>query len=258
MKKRHLWTRVFGICLLLALLISLTACKAQSATVRGNLTERFGDVPQMEQGDQTYYQRSRMSAVLLTGVMPDATDGQLRTDFVAVITIDDDEKRITPIYIDGQTMVEVEGESMPLRGVFALGEDSQENCQRMKTAVEGLLGENLIEHYMAVDLEGIKGISQFSMLEGDTRERLHLLRMALEGIPSKQLNQMYGAISAYLITDMKSGAVMRVLDKTDRYEVVDTLDLPVIPAEAEGDPILPDAEKIRELVLDVFYKTDLF
>lgn len=258
MKKRHLWTRVFGMCLLLAMSIGLTACGTKVAPVRGNLEERFGNIQRLKQDEQTFYKRGRLSTVLLTGVMPDTTDGRPRTDFVAVIAINDDEKRITPIYIDGQTMVEVEGESMPLREVFSQGDDSKENCERLQKAVDGLLGEELIENYMAVDLEGIKGIAEFSMLEGDTRERLHLLRMALQSIPSKQLNQMYGAISAYLITDMKSGAVMRVLDKTDRYEIVDTLDLPVLPAEAEGAPIQPDSEKTRELVIDVFYRTDLF
>lgn len=252
------WRRALGRCLILVLALSLLAGAAMGETVRGDLTERFANIPQIEYGGETYYQRSRLTSLMVTGILPDEKDGAPRTDFVAVFAIDDNEKRITPIYIDGQTTVEIEGESLPLREVYALGEDPDENCLRMVDTVNGLLGGELLEDYMAIDLDGITAVAAFSQLEGNTRERLHLLRLILEKIPSKQLNKMYGEISDYVVTDMKSGAVMRVLDKTDRYEIAETVDLPVLPAQAEGDPILPDAERILEMVIGVFYDTKLF
>ena len=239
------------------LMLSLLAGTALGESERGNLEDRFANVPRVEYRGETYYLRSRTSALMVTGVLPDETSGLPCTDFVAVFVIDDNRNLITPLYIDGWTIVEVEGNSIPLRDVYALGEDPTENCLRLQTAVQGLLGGELIANYMAIDLEGIKVIAEFSALEGSTRERLHLLRMALERIPSKQLNEMYGVISAYLTTDMKSGEVMRVLDKTDRYEVADTVDLPTLPEE-EGDPLVPDRSQILGIVLDVFFDTVLF
>ena len=258
MIKTNIWTRLLGHCLILALTLGLLAGAALGESGRGDLTERFADVPQVQYGGETWYLRSRLTVLMATGILPDEEDGLPRTDFVAVIAIDDNEKRITPIYIDGQTIVDVEGESMPLREVYALGEDPDENCLRMAAAVNGLLGGELLEDYMAVDLEGITAVAAFSQLTGDTRERLHLLRLILESVPAKQLNEMYGEISDYVVTDMKSGAVMRVLDKTDRYEIAETVDLPLLPVQAEGDPLMPDAERIPELVIDIFYQTELF
>ena len=258
MTGRVLCRRASVYLLLLALVLAFTAGGALGESVRGDLTERFANVPQVEYGGETYYLRDRLTVLMLTGILTDPEDGAPRTDFVSVFVIDDNEKRITPIYIEGETSVAVDDEIMPLREVYALGEDPKENCERMVEAVNALLGGELIGDYMAVDLEGITAVAAFSQLAGDTRERLHLLRVILEGIPSKQLNKMYGEISDYLVTEMKSGAVMRVIDKADRYEIAETLDLPVLPAEAEGDALIPDAEKIRELVVDVFYDTEIF
>ena len=242
---------------MLALALALSAGATSAGPGRGDLTARFADVPRAERDGATYYLRGRVTTVMVTGVMPDAETGLPATDFVALFAIDDDAKRITPIYIDGDTIVSVEGESLPMGKVYGLGEDSQRNCLRMLDAVNRLLGHELIESYMAVDLEGITEIAEFSALRGDTRERLHLLRLAMQNIPSKQLNRMYGAISAYLTTDMKSGEVMRMIDKTDRYEIAATVDLPVLPAQTEDEPPVPDAARISELVLDLFFEPEL-
>ena len=257
MDTKKLLVRVTGCCLLLALGLLMGA--APGETERGDLDGRFADVAmRKEYGGETYYRRSRVSAVMVTGVLPDATDGQPRTDFAVLFAIDDNERRITPVYIDGSTIVAAEGNLLPLREVYALGEDPEENCRRMVAAVDGLLGGALIESFVAVDLDGVTMIAEFSKLEGDARERLHLLRLALENIPSKQLNRMYGAISEYLTTDMKSGAVMRLLDKTDRYEIAGTVDLPTLPAESEDGTLAPDGARILELVIELFYSTELF
>ena len=257
MGRTNFYGRTLARCLTWMLALSLLLSAATAETERGNLEDRFADViPQMEYNGETYYLRSRLSALMVTGVLPDEGDGLPRTDFVALFVIDDNQKRITPIYIDGQVIVDVDGDSLPLREVYALGQNPAQNCERMLAAVDGLLGGELVESYMAVDLEGITGIAEFSMLEGNTRERLHLLRLALQGIPSKQLNQMYGAMSAYLTTDMKSGAVMRVIDKTDRYEIAETVDLPVLPAEGDGGTLQPDAARILDIVIDLFFDTE--
>ena len=239
---------------ILMLLLYLTAGMALGESGRGDLEERFDDVPRMEYDGKTYYLRDRMTTILVAGILPDEV-GVPRTDFAALFAIDDNEKRITPIYINGATMVEVEGHRLPLREVYALGEDPDENLLRMAAAVNGVLGVELIDDYMGVDLDGISAVTELGRIEGDARQRLHLLRLALEAMPSKQLNELYGALSEYLVTDMKSGAVMRALDKSERYEVADTADLPVISRDGE---LLPDEAAVRELTAGVFYEDSLF
>lgn len=245
----------FARCLIWALALCLLAGAALAEVERGDLEERFSDVPRMEYDGATYYLRDRLTVILVAGIMPDDA-GVPVTDFAAVFAIDDNEKRITPIYIDGQTLVACDGAAMPLREVYALGADPDEGMLRLAEAVDGVLGGELITSYMGVDLDGISAVTELGVIEGDARQRLHLLRVALEVIPAKQLNELYGRISKYLTTDMKSGAVMRAIDKSDRYEIADTLDLPVLPGE--GAQLQPDGDAIQRLVIDIFYETDLF
>ena len=244
------------LCLVLALMLPAGAAMGEPA--RGDLAERFADIPRMEYGGETYYLRGRLTAVMAAGVLPDAEDGAPRADFVAVFAIDDNEKRITPIRIDGETLIALGGETLPLREAFAPDEAPEENCRRLLAAVNGLLGGELVADYVIVDLDGIAAVDEFSHIAGDARERLRQLRLALEGTPAKRLYGLYGEMGEYLITNMKSGAVMRVLDKSERYEIAETADLPVLPARNAGDPPEPDMEGIQKLVIDVFYDKELF
>ncbi len=241
-------------CAILVLLLYLAAGLALGESGHGDLEERFSNVPRMEYAGKTYYLRDRMTTILVAGILPDEA-GVPRADFAALFAIDDNEKRIAPVYIDGAVMVEVEGRRLPLREVYALGEDPNEDLLRMAAAVNGMFGVELINDYMGVDLDGVSAVTELGRIEGDARQRLHLLRLALEAMPSKQLNELYGVLSEYLITDMKSGAVMRALDKADRYEVAETVDLPTI---FRADELLPDEAAIQELAIGVFYEDSLF
>lgn len=241
---------------MLALALCLLTGAALGESGRGDLEERFSDIPRVEYGGEIYYLRDRLTVILVAGVMPDDA-GVPRTDFAAVFIIDDNEKRITPIYIDGATLVASGEEQMPLREVYALGEDPDASMLRLAEALDSVLGASLITDYMGVDLDGISAVTELGKIEGDARQRLHLLRAALEVMPAKQLNELYGRMSKYLITDMKSGAVMRAIDKSDRYEIAETVDLPVLSDGGEDGQPRPDEKAIRELVIGTFYEKDL-
>ena len=251
-------TRWITRCACLLLMMLLPVCAAMGESARGDLAGRFADVPQVECGGETYYLRSRLTAIMAAGILPDAQDGAPRAEFVAVFAIDDGEKRITPIRIDGQTLVEFAGETLPLRDVFAQDGEPEERCLRLRAAVDALLGGGLIVDYAAVDLDGITAVDAFSHLAGDARERLRQLRMTVKDTPARELYALYGEIGDCLITNMKSGAVMRSLDKSERYEIAEAAELPVLPARTGGDAPEPDAEGIQKLVIDVFYAEALF
>lgn len=250
------FTRAITACLTVA--IALFGGIQGVAWAQGNLQERFKDVPRVEYGGETYYLRARLTSVLLTGIVS-GSDGERRADFCAVIVIDDNEKQITPIYIDGRTLVDVEGDCLPLQEAFVSDTDVEANCMRMVEAANAVLGNELVESYMAIDLDGLSGIAEFAHLEGDARQRLHLLRLALESIPSERMEQIYDAFGDHLITDMKSGEVARVIDKAERYEIAEMLDMTEYASEeSEEDGALAlDEERVLEAVLPVFYGDDL-
>ena len=247
------WRRAARRCLTVLLALGLLAGAAMGDG-RGDLSERFADVPRVVYGSETYYLRGRLSSVMVAGLLPDESDGMPRADFMAIFVIDDNEKRITPIYLDGMIAVEVRGGSLPLRAVCALGQDPMEGCAQLREVVNGLLGGDLIGSCLGIDLDGITAVDGFGGIEGGARERLRQLHLLLQNIPSNQLNEMYGEISDYLITDLKSGAVMRMLDKAERYEIAEAAELPTLPAE---ELLIPDRDGILELVIGVFCEAEL-
>lgn len=102
-------------CLLPLLILSLCAGVCLAETVKGDLSDRFSDIPSKEIDGVKYMLRNQLTVVLLMGVMEDAELGGNVSDFTALLVIDDDERRISPIRFDGNTLVEVEGQPQPCR-----------------------------------------------------------------------------------------------------------------------------------------------
>ena len=243
-------------CLVPLLILSLCAGVCLAETVKGDLSDRFSDIPSKEIDGVKYMLRNQLTVVLLMGVMEDAELGGNVSDFTALLVIDDDERRISPIRFDGNTLVEVEGQPqpVPLRQVYMLGEDPERRCQLMVDAVNSLLGEERITDHLAFDLRGQAVIEGYQPVEGDAETQLRALKAALETRPTGELTDLYAQLADYITTNMKSGAAAKVADKAQRYEVVDSVPLPTLPlAEGELNPSV-DAQAVADLVLSLLYQ----
>lgn len=254
--------RLFKLCVAVALLAALLAGAAVAETVRGDLSERFSDIPSLEHNGKAYSLRGRLTTVLLMGIVPDAALGRDVSDFTALIVIDDNEKRITPVRIDGNTLVELPGggQKMRLREVYGLGEDRDENGLRMIQAVNGLLGFELVTDYLGFELEGASMIPGYAPVAGDAETQLRALKADLEQRSTEELNDLYATLGDYIVTDMKSGAVMKVGDKSQRYEMPPSVALPLMPLPEAEQPETADAAReidpdaVRELVIGTFFE----
>lgn len=248
------------LCFTALLIAALLAGAAGAETVRGDLSDRFSDTPTVEFQGTTYSLRNRLTVVLLLGILRDEDLGADVADFTALLVVDDGIKRVTPVRIDGNTQVELPGVAQPLllREVYAMGADREENCQRMIQAVDGLLGGELITAHLAFEVAGASTIEGYVPVEGNAETQLRALKAALEQKSTEELNKLYAQLGDYIITDMKSGAAMKVADKTERYEMPPSVLLPVLVAEgAEGEeaaPLIPDSKAIEELVVSLFYE----
>ena len=242
----------------------LLAGTAFGETERGDLSDRFSEIPRIEYNGASYSLRSRITTVLLMGVARDEALGRDVSDFTALVVLDDNAKRIMPVRLDGNLMVELEGAELPLREVYAQGEDQEENCLRMVDAVNALLGEALIDDYFAFEVEGASAVDGYVPVEGNTEEQLRALKAVLEEKSLDELSEQYAQLSDYIITDMKSGAVMKIADKSERYERLHSVPLPTlaegaqdVSAEAQGNAYLrADAQAILPLLVDLFYEED--
>lgn len=240
---------------LISLLILSAAATAE--TSRGDLSSRFDNIPQVEYQGKNYSLRNQLTTVLLMGILTDEETGVDEADFIALIVVDDDAQRMTPVQIDADMLVSQMGASqeVPIRTVYASGEDREENCQRLVSTVNEILGENLINYYFAFELKGAASIEGFASVEGDAEAQMRALKTFLEDKSVDELTELNEQLADYIITDMKSGAMVKIMDKSERYERPDMIDLPVLQEPGEGDMVWmrPDADAIFEMVVPLFY-----
>lgn len=264
-----------------ALLLSLCLSAACAETVRGDLSERFSDIPRIELDGVNYRLRNRLTTVLAMGLGDDG-QGNLRADLAMMLVIDDDAKTFAAIEIPSNTLVQIEisGEtqnvrfgdlfmldptllgttpepnSTPKPELMRVSDDGKERCLNMVKAANLLLGEELIEHYMVFDAEGTKVIDV--NIEGDTRTRLKAMLARVDEMSSEELNETYKDLGDYILTDLKSGAAMKVLNKYEKYENLERVVLPGTQVDAgeAGEVLVPNEEEILRLRVSAFYTAE--
>lgn len=256
--------RLMKICLSLLLALSVLSTCAGAETVRGDLSERFSGIPRIEYEGQTYALKNRITTVLAMGIGKDEA-GKARVDVNFVLIIDDDAKTFSVIEIPSETLVQVSLEdgtpwNMRFRDVYAMCEDRDAGGAKMVEAMNTVLGEDRVEHYLAFDAEGA-AVLDASLAEIEyTKERLKAMMALVEEMDSDQMNDTYKLLGDYIITDMKSGAVMKVIDKMDRYEVLPRIMLPGAQHNANdgGTLYVPDVNEILKLRVSAFYEADRY
>lgn len=257
MGKKRIWMSV----LLLLALVLLSTC-AGAETVRGNLDERLADmITKVEHNGVSYRLRSRSSAVLALAV-DENEQGLKRFCFGRLLLVDDEDKVFAMLDIPENTLIQVSGDAegelwnMRFGDVFQLSGTPDENCLKLMEAVNRLLDAELLESYIAFDLEGGAVLNGGAALSGTTREKLSALKTISDGMTTSELSEAYAALGDYIITNMKSGAVMKIVDKADRYERQDTISLPGSETVVAGSEVIfvPDTDQLMEIKLAFFYE----
>ena len=142
---------------------------------RGNDTAQVGQLKRIEYEGQIYVEKPAITSVLLMGIdrRADAVSYGARqggqADFLSVIVIDHQEKEIRQLYIDRDTMAEVETlgvlgnpigtKSMQICLAHSFGVTKEDNCRYAQIAVEKLLEGIEIDYYMSFDLNGIGALN---------------------------------------------------------------------------------------------------
>lgn len=261
-KIRH----IIGLLLSIALLAS--ALGATAETARGDLAERFGNIQRIEYEGATYSLRNRLTTVLAVGMDADETDpnaAALRAVMSFMLVADDNAKTVTVVELPADTLVQLplaDGSALNirLRDVYAQGADAEAGGKNLLAALNTLLGEERAEHYLAFDARGAQTLDASLGEIADTKERLKAMMALVEEMSSDQLNDAYALLGDYIITDMKSGAVMKLIDKMDRYTVLPRTLLPgaEYPANDGGVLYVPDVNEVLKLRVETFYEADRY
>ena len=214
MKKEILPYRILLAVFALFLLISmLTASLAE--TERGDLNERFSDEITVEYADIVYRLRDRLTTVMFAGFAADDA-GEYVPEMLLLLAVNDNEKLMSPIWIECALLPEYIPIYKDVAAEFIEIEGVDIRCEELLGMANALMPAELIEHYIALDLASLE------LLDGlDTpnyTERIKALKAQLEQSSSEQLDEMFDRMSGHIVTDMKSGALIKIADKAERYD----------------------------------------
>lgn len=155
--------------LLLTLSLGMGAC---AETVWGDLEKRFADPYTLEYGGQRYRLRDRLTILLTMGIdrytddpQPIGYKGNGQADFLMLAVIDDDRDTVQLMQLNRDTICEIDtmsvfGEDRGTRNAqlclsHAYGDGRAQSCMLTVRAVERLLHNTPIDHYIAMDMSGI-------------------------------------------------------------------------------------------------------
>lgn len=157
--------------------------RSEKEEVRGDYTQRYAYDDTVELNGATYRRKKNLTTVLLMGVDTEAEDGAGQgnrnggqADFLRLVVIDDGDKAVTQIQIDRDTMTPITvlgvlGNRSGMRTAqislsHGFGDGKKQSCELTAEAVSNLLLGVPVDHYIAMNLDGIATLND--MLGGVT------------------------------------------------------------------------------------------
>lgn len=224
-------------CLAVLAAVLLAGSAGSAETVRGDLTDRFSSIPQLTYQEKEYIQRGQMTSALFIGLGPDQEGQVLQAEYLVVIVADDALRQIRLVQLPED--VQVDGTSL-MDGLGTEGE-LQEKCLRLVATVNRLMPGEMIDHYIALNADGLKRLEDAGQIEAeDYQERLKQFKAYAEGLSGDALSDLFTELSPYIRSDMKSGALMKLVNKAEKFDRQPTLTL-------SAEETVPGAEKLDEV-----------
>ena len=253
--------------LMLMIFAFLTVGASAETAERGDLSKRFSKIETIEYNGCTYRIRNRLTIALVMGTVGDDGDGVDYAELMYLLVIDDDQKIYTPIQITSSAWVDWQGSELwpetgevQLRAMYSKGKDGNDGCSLIMQKIDEILGGELIGCYAALDMDrltlidGIEPSEEY--VEQEYKDRMHAIKASAEQSSTDEINEMFNVLSVYIVTDMKSGALMKIVDKVERYEGQQTIVLPVIEEILEDGQmrVKIDEGAVLPMVLNAFYE----
>lgn len=244
--------------MLLSILLLMNILTGSTETF-GDLEARFANVPRLEYNGTTYYMNNRMTTVLVMCAAKRAEGIFEAPQLIALLIVDDDAKYVYPLLLDRATVQDwsdSDDVGLSVAESFSAGEDADASCLAMVELINGLFPESVIEHYVLFDVEGV---SVLDGIENDTDnigqdvllDRMRAIKAQYDAMPLADSKSLFSELSDYIITDMKSGAMMKVIDKCDRY---DRDHLSPLPANSDEDgKTYIDHVLLMEKIVEMYY-----
>lgn len=257
----------------LALAALLLGSIGAAQAVQGDLQSRFSDEQAIEYQGQSYNPKNRLTTMLFAAFTP-ADEQRFQLQLIYLLLADDDLDRIVPIQLDAQTLLSApEFEGLTLDSLFNREPPPEETDMtpdevRAASLLEGvnsLFPSPLIESHMVLDVQGLDILDGGpSDTEADPqaalKSRLKSILAAAEQESSSAQMDMFDSLSGYLTTDVKTGALMKMAKKAERYDVLPTQLLPGAFETNAGNAAFYriNQEDLTPFLIEYFYEEPLW
>ena len=256
--------RLFAAILALFMLIMQLPAIAEDYV---DLSQRFDDIVTYDFDGTTYYMNSRVTTTLVmcVNIAEEGAEAIGSIELMILVVSDDDKRMIYPIQLDpsmAAAWLEGEAGDMTLEQIFAGAANADEGGMKLVEAINGIFPAPVCEHYAMVDLRGLPLLDGIENTRRNTRgdelvKRLKDIKAAAEQAGMDSINDILDKLSGYVITDMKSGAMMKVVDKVDRFDRTSRIYFPIQMPTGEPDEVyIPDLEAFEITMLELYFTTE--
>ncbi|MBR3928524.1 MAG: hypothetical protein IKJ65_05915 [Clostridia bacterium] len=251
-----------------AVLILNIGISCMAETVTGDLSNRFQDGVVLEHEGVNYRLKKRATFSLIicvNNLVQDQFDG-----YFGILAVDDNAKSLSLIELDERVASDVDGVVQRLSDAYLSGADKQEGSLNALFLINQIFPYEAVNHYIVFEMEGLAVLndypgfdtSEYENLEG-TKQKLKYAKHYVENLPSDQWSALFEHVSKYLKSDMKSGAIMKIADKAEKYERMPTFRfIEAVENDVNQDDvntakyIYLSEQEINEVVLNAFVEPD--
>jgi len=248
----------------MCMMVCLSLCMGAVAETSADLAARFEEGTVKRNGE-VYRLRKRLASTLI--VCTETVEGVAIPGFICILTTEDNEKVISVVYLDTRVLTNDEiPATLAEKFVDVLsGSDAKTAGAELKEAVNSLIGEPLVQDYLVFDIAGLDTIENLPECDvtgldniASMKARLKNAKAYAESLPSDAATDLISAMSPYLFTEMKSGALIKIADKAERYKINPSIHLDVEPIiDMVGEEYIPLADNVLyDAVFDIFYEVN--
>lgn len=231
-------------------------------TVEGDLSDRYQKDIALEHNGVNYRMKRRATFALLICI-DNASENEF-DGYFGILAVDDNAKNISVIELDSRVAASLESGIYRLSDAYLSGEDMHEGSQMVITLLNQVLPYEILDHYIVFDMDGLdvlSGYSDFDSAEyenaANAKQKLRFAKNYIENLTSEQLSKLFEHASGYIKSDLKSGAIMKLADKAEKYERTPTLYFTESTVYgSEDEYVYLDDSEIAKILLDVFFEAD--
>lgn len=250
--------------LMLCLVLLLnTGMIGTAETAAGGLSEQNLDEITLDVEGVQYRLKKRSTFALV--ICAENTENEAFSGYMGVLAVDDNAKSFSLIELDDRMAVLADDEAVRLSDAYLSGTDLQESSLLTLEVLNRILPYGVIDHYIVFDMKGLEVLEGYPGYDSgvapeaeNVKQRLKRAKACVEGLASNQMSDVLEKLSGYVKSDLKSGALMKIADKAEKYEILPTVHFlnSTLQLVDDKEYMLTDEQEANMISVESFFEID--